>query len=94
MKHWKKEDFIPYIDIILDVFGTERIMFGSDWPVCLAGGDYNVVANITKDYCSSFIQNTQDKFSGLMQINFIIYKYGLTFKRQSNYCNRRVKRNW
>lgn len=70
LKHWKKEDFKPYFDIVVELFGTNRIMFGSDWPVCLAGGDYNVVANIAKDYFSSFTQNEQDKFLGSNAIEF------------------------
>ena len=70
LKHWKKEDFIPYFDIVVELFGTNRIMFGSDWPVCLTGGDYNEVVNIVKDYFSSFTQNEQDKFFGLNAIEF------------------------
>lgn len=31
---WKKEDFYPYLDIVIEAFGIERVMFGSDWPVC------------------------------------------------------------
>lgn len=34
-KQWKPEDFTPYIDIVVEAFGTKRIMYGSDWPVCL-----------------------------------------------------------
>jgi L-fuconolactonase len=29
---WKKEDFKVYMDFVIESFGTERIMFGSDWP--------------------------------------------------------------
>ncbi len=37
--HWKKEELKPYIDHVLRCFGWDRVMFGSDWPVCnLAGG--------------------------------------------------------
>jgi L-fuconolactonase len=37
---WSGEDFKPYIDKAVDLFGVERLMFGSDWPVCLLAGDY------------------------------------------------------
>ena len=37
---WKQADFIPYLDIITNAFGTGRIMYGSDWPVCLWAGSY------------------------------------------------------
>lgn len=29
---WKEEDFTPYLDIIFDAFGVDRVMVGSDWP--------------------------------------------------------------
>lgn len=70
LKNWKKEDFIPYFDIVVDAFGIDRIMFGSDWPVCLAGSEYNEVVNVTKDYFSSYTKNERDKFFGNNAIKF------------------------
>ena len=40
---WKPEDLAPYIKHILEVFGPQRCMFGSDWPVCLLAGTYDDV---------------------------------------------------
>lgn len=40
---WRTEDFIPYVDKVLEYFGPERIMFGSDWPVCLLAASYEQV---------------------------------------------------
>jgi L-fuconolactonase len=38
-KDWKKEDLKPYIDHAIEIFGWDRVIFGTDWPVCnLAGG--------------------------------------------------------
>jgi len=37
---WKTEDFRPYVDVILEAFGAARLMFGSDWPVCLLASSY------------------------------------------------------
>ena len=37
---WRVEDLKPYVDLALDVFGPRRLMFGSDWPVCLLAGSY------------------------------------------------------
>ena len=34
----------PWTDVVFDVFGSERVMFGSDWPVCNVGGGGNDVA--------------------------------------------------
>ena len=70
MKHWKEEDFIPYFDVVVESFGFDRIMFGSDWPVCLGGADYTTVVNIMKKYFSSFTKNEQDKFFGDNAIKF------------------------
>ncbi|MCD9021664.1 amidohydrolase family protein [Cohnella silvisoli] len=40
---WSSADIKPYIDYALDVFGAERVMFGSDWPVANLAGDYGKV---------------------------------------------------
>jgi L-fuconolactonase len=37
---WRPADLVPYVDHALEVFGSERLMFGSDWPVCLLAGSY------------------------------------------------------
>jgi L-fuconolactonase len=61
-KNWGWDDFRPYIDIILETFGTKRIMFGSDWPVCLLAASYNEVKQIAENYFSSFTVNEQSDF--------------------------------
>jgi L-fuconolactonase len=45
-KQWKPGDFNVYIHHVLDVFGTERVMFGSDWPVCLLAASYDQVVDV------------------------------------------------
>lgn len=61
-KNWKKEDFIPYLDVVFEAFGEDRIMFGSDWPVCLVAGSYENMLGIVRDYVSTFTDDEQDKF--------------------------------
>jgi L-fucono-1,5-lactonase len=39
-EHWSADDLKPYIAHAMSVFGADRLMFGSDWPVCLLAGDY------------------------------------------------------
>jgi L-fuconolactonase len=39
--NWKATDIAPYISHIVDVFGLDRVMYGSDWPVCLQAGSYD-----------------------------------------------------
>ena len=36
---WKRDDFTPYLDVVLEAFGPARLMVGSDWPVCLLAGE-------------------------------------------------------
>ena len=70
---WKnrgKDDCNPYMDVIVNSFGTKRIMFGSDWPVCLVAANYQQTMEIVVDYFSSFTQSEQEDFFGLNAINF------------------------
>jgi len=69
-KQWKKNDFTPYIDTVVEAFGTDRIMYGSDWPVCLVAGSYEKVAGIVKDYFAAFSSAEQDLFFGGNAIKF------------------------
>lgn len=69
-KSWKREDFTPYIDVILKCFGTNRILFGSDWPVCLLAASYKEAVSIIENYFSSFSKEEQEKIFGLNAIQF------------------------
>lgn len=61
-KTWQKEDFTPYLDVVVNAFGTDRIMFGSDWPVCQVAATYNEVVGLVQDYFSTFSNEEQEKF--------------------------------
>ena len=61
---WKKSDFQPYLDIVFESFGIDRIMFGSDWPVCLVASKYGDMKKIVTDYISSFSKLEQEKIMG------------------------------
>jgi L-fuconolactonase len=54
---WKKEDFRPYLDSVVKLFGPHRLLFGSDWPVCLLAASYEEVLSIVTDYFSPFSEN-------------------------------------
>jgi len=41
--NWTAADIQPYVEHVIEVFGPERCMFGSDWPVCLLAGTYERV---------------------------------------------------
>ena len=42
-ENWKPDDLTPYVDKVVDMFGYNRLMFGSDWPVCTLAGSYKQV---------------------------------------------------
>ncbi|WP_173275223.1 amidohydrolase [Paenibacillus sp. NEAU-GSW1] len=48
-QHWQPEDFSRYIRFVLEHFGPERVMFGSDWPVCLLAASYDEVIGVLED---------------------------------------------
>ena len=47
---WKKEDIFPYMDKALELFGPERLLFGTDWPVCRLAASYDQVCDLMNDY--------------------------------------------
>jgi L-fuconolactonase len=49
---WTKADLRPYVDHVISCFGPERVLFGSDWPVCLLAASYEQVVDTT-DYLLS-----------------------------------------
>lgn len=63
-KNWKKEDFTPYLDVVVEAFGMKRLMFGSDWPVCLVAAPYAEVVKLVSEYFSGFSEDEQDDFFG------------------------------
>jgi L-fuconolactonase len=51
---WRPDDFAFYLDTALDAFGAERLLFGSDWPVCLcAARDYAQVHDLLADWAGA-----------------------------------------
>ena len=70
---WKKEDFYIYLDCILEFFGTDRIMYGSDWPVCLVAGAYEEQLSIVQSYFDKLSKAEKDKLFGYNATRF----YGL-----------------
>ena len=63
-QNWTPENIRPYLDVIFEAFGTERVMIGSDWPVCLVAGKYNEVMQVVTDYISKFSRTDQEKIMG------------------------------
>ena len=68
--NWKEEDLFPYMDVVVESFGPRRIMFGSDWPVCLVAASYEQVWHVVRKYFSTFSQSEQESVFGTNAIQF------------------------
>ena len=67
---WNRRDFRPYLDVVFDAFGEDRLMFGSDWPVCLLSADYDEVVEIVTDYISDLGESVSQKVMGANAAKF------------------------
>jgi L-fuconolactonase len=70
---WQPADFAPYLDIVLEAFGPQRLMFGSDWPVCTLAATYRDVARIVADQTGQLSNEEQAALWGATAVRF----YGL-----------------
>lgn len=68
--NWVLSDFTPYLDIVFEIFGPNRVMFGSDWPVCNVAGGYQQMLSVVKNYISKLSEDEQAAFWGLNAIKF------------------------
>ena len=70
---WKKHkpaDFIPYMDVVFEAFGADRVMFGSDWPVCQVAASYTEMKSIVEQYTIALSATEQAKFWGDNAVKF------------------------
>lgn len=51
-QHWTNAQLYPYMEVVLEAFGPQRLMFGSDWPVCLVAASYDTVVDTTLQFVS------------------------------------------
>jgi L-fuconolactonase len=63
-KAWTKEDIYPYMDKALEFFGPERLLFGSDWPVCQLAASYGQVCDLMNDYLDRLTIHEQELIWG------------------------------
>lgn len=62
--HWRPADIHPYIEAVLEAFGTDRVMYGSDWPVCLLAGTYDSVFDLTAGFIAALSESEQAAIMG------------------------------
>jgi L-fucono-1,5-lactonase len=72
-RRWAAADFKLYLDVVFEAFGPERLMFGSDWPVCLLAAGYRQVKQLIEDYVDRYAAKDKEKIFGANAIRF----YGL-----------------
>ncbi len=63
--NWCPQDFQPYLDTVFNLFGSERLMFGSDWPVCLVAAEYQAVKKLVVDYITEQQPDALDNVFGI-----------------------------
>lgn len=63
-QHWTASQIYPYFDVALEAFGAKRLLFGSDWPVCLVAGSYKQVVDLAANYVQSLSLDEQAAFWG------------------------------
>ena len=68
--NWKQHDFIPYLDLVYEAFGPDRLMFGSDWPVCLLAGEYDEVLNLVHTWMAALSETEKEKILGQNALGF------------------------
>ena len=61
---WTPQQLRPYLDTALKAFGPSRLMFGTDWPVCLVAVEYGRWHDIVKDFAASLTTGEQDRMFG------------------------------
>ncbi len=62
---WKRDDFQPYVDYLLGIFTPDRLMFGSDWPVCLLAADsYAQVFDLLQELIGNLSEVDKEKVMG------------------------------
>jgi L-fuconolactonase len=67
---WQPSDLYPYLDVVVEAFGAERVMWGSDWPVCRLAASYTQVKALTDRYFASYTAAEQARVYGQNAIDF------------------------
>lgn len=62
--NWQAAQLHPYLDTVLEAFGADRIMFGSDWPVCLVACDYKQWYDLIREYIQQLSSTEQANIMG------------------------------
>ena len=75
---WRPDDFRPALDVVLEAFGADRLMIGSDWPVCTLAADYATTMGVVMDFVHDLKASGQDGILGGNCARF----YGVTLAEE------------
>ncbi len=67
---WQPADFHKYLDVVLEGFTPQRLMMGSDWPVCLVASPYEKTMNLVNAYVTKLSASEQARISGETAVQF------------------------
>jgi len=68
--NWTNDTFTRYLDVVFESLGADRVMFGSDWPVCLVAAEYQQMKGVLEAYTQQFTADEQDKVFGGNAVEF------------------------
>lgn len=74
-QNWKRSDIRPYMEKGLELFGADRLLFGSDWPVCKLAGEYGQVCDLANDFLQTLSLAEQEMIWAKNAAEF--YKFSL-----------------
>ena len=69
-KNWNENDFLTYLDVVFDSFGVNRVLYGSDWPVCLLAASYKEQLKFLESYIKKFSALEREKIMGGNALEF------------------------
>ncbi|SHJ43211.1 L-fuconolactonase [Arenibacter nanhaiticus] len=69
-KQWTAEQITPYMELVLNAFGSNRLLFGSDWPVCLVAGNYEKTKAVVTNFISNLSPHEQAEIMGKNAVSF------------------------
>ncbi len=69
-KKWEPADFLPYLDVVFNCFGPQRLLYGSDWPVCLLASTYQQQLAVVENYINPLTSSEKLRIMGKNAVQF------------------------
>jgi L-fuconolactonase len=63
-QHWVPQQIVPFLNVAFESFGPDRLMIGSDWPVCLLAASYERTTDVVKSYLLQTKSGSRDPVLG------------------------------